>query len=97
VPYAPSFVDGIGAPLVFPEMFELAKRLLYRSLVVSLDEARQALRLIAERNHVVSEGAGAVPIAAALGGLAGAGRVVCIVSGGNIDIDKLVGILDEAP
>lgn len=98
VPYAPSFVDGIGAPLVFPEMFELAQRVLDGSLVVSLDETRRVLKLLAERNHVISEGAGAVPVAAAMRGeLTLSGAVVCIVSGGNIDVDKLTRILSEDP
>lgn len=95
VPYAPSFVDGIGAPLVFPEMFELAQRVLDGSVVVSLDETRRALKLLAERNHVISEGAGAVPVAAAMRGVKAPGAVVCIISGGNIDVDKLTRILSD--
>jgi len=96
VDYAQSFVDGIGAPVVFPEMFQLARTLLDGSLVVDLDRAADAVRLLATRAHVVAEGAGAVPVAAALAGLAGRGRVVAIVSGGGIDASELAGILSEA-
>ena len=93
VEYTPSFVDGIGAPEVFPEMFELAQELLDGSLVASLDEVTAAVRLLAERARVVAEGAGATPVALALTGAAGTGKVVCVVSGGNIDAAKLAAIL----
>jgi threonine dehydratase len=89
----PTFVDGIGAPRVFPEMFELARTLLDGSLVVEPDAAADAVALLATRAHVVAEGAGAVPVAAATAGLAGRGRVVAIVSGGSIDASKLATIL----
>lgn len=93
VEYKPSFVDGIGAKTVFPQMFERAKRLLNGSLTATLDEIADALRLVAERNRVIAEGAGATPVACALNGKAGPGKVVCIVSGGNIDFEKLCSIL----
>lgn len=93
VPYAPTFVDGIGGPIVFPEMFDLAGRLLDGSIVVGLDDVAGAVRLLAERARVIAEGAGATPVAAALTGKAGAGKVACIVSGGNIDSAKLAAIL----
>jgi len=93
VPYVPSFIDGAGAPWIFPEMWDLAKGLVDGSLVVSLGETVDAIRLLAERNCVVAEGAGAVSLAAALSGKAGKGKIVCIVSGGNIDPSKLVKIL----
>ena len=98
VDYTPSFGDGIGGPFVFPEMFELSRRLLDGSLVVGLDEVAAAVRLLAERNRVVAEGAGAASVAAALAGKAGEGRVVAVVSGGNIDNGKLARILEgETP
>jgi threonine dehydratase len=90
VEHVPSFVDGIGAPTVFPEMFALARELLVGSLVVSLDDVGAAIRLLVERNRVVAEGAGAAPVAAALGR---AGKIVCVVSGGNIDTAVLREIL----
>jgi threonine dehydratase len=93
VAYEPSFVDGIGAPTVFPEMFALARRLVGGSLVVGLGEVAGAIRLLLERARVVAEGAGAASVAAALTGRAGAGKIVCIVSGGNIDSSKLQTIL----
>ena len=94
VPYRSSFVDGIGAPVVFNEMFELGRQLVDGSLVSRLDDVERALRLIVTRNHVVPEGAGAVAVAAALGGEAGAGCVTCVVSGGNIDVGVLARLLE---
>jgi threonine dehydratase len=94
VPYQASFVDGIGSPFVLEEMWPLALRLLAGSLVTSLDEVAAAIRLLAERNRVIAEGAGATPVAAALAGRAGAGKVVCVVSGGNLDPRKLAAILE---
>ena len=93
VDYEPSFVDGIGGKSVLPEMWTMARALLDGSLVVSLDKTRAAIRLLAERGRVIAEGAGAAPVAAALAGHAGGGKVVCVVSGGNIDSDVLAGIL----
>ena len=93
VDYTPSFVDGIGGPEVFPEMLELAQELLDGSLVASLDEVTDAVRLLASRARVVAEGAGATPVALARSGAAGSGKVVCIVSGGNIDPARLAEIL----
>jgi threonine dehydratase len=93
VEWTKTFVDGIGAPEVFPEMFELARELLDGSLVVALEDATAAVRLLAERAHVIAEGAGAVPVAAALSGRAGDGKIACVVSGGNIDATVLAAIL----
>ena len=96
VAYTASFVDGIGAPVVFPEMWSLARQLLDGSLVAPLDQVAAAVRLLAERNRVIAEGAGAAPVAAALAGVAGdapSRKVVCVVSGGNIDARKLAAIL----
>lgn len=93
VDYKASFVDGIGARSVFPQMLERARMLIDGSLVVGLDAVAGALRLMAERNRIIVEGAGACPVAAALAGKAGTGKVVCIVSGGNIDFAKLCTIL----
>ena len=88
-----TFVDGIGGPRVFPEMFSLAKELIDGSLVSPIEEIAAAIRLLVERNRVVAEGAGAAGLAAALAGNAGRGKVVCIVSGGNIDSATLATIL----
>ena len=91
--YTPSFVDGIGGRSVLEEMWPLARRLLDGSLVVSLRQVADAVRLLAEHNRVIAEGAGAVPVAAALTGRAGAGQIACVVSGGNLDSAALVKIL----
>ncbi len=93
IQYTPSFVDGIGSSGVLAEMWPLAKSLLDGSLVVSLAEVSNAIRLLAERNRVIAEGAGATSVAAALSGKAGRGKIVCVVSGGNIDLAKLAKIL----
>jgi threonine dehydratase len=93
VAYQPSFVDGIGARLVFPQMLDRAKDLIDGSLIADLDSISSALRLLAERNHIIAEGAGACPVACALSGQAGSGKIVCIVSGGNIDLTTLCAIL----
>ena len=93
IDYRASFVDGIGGPFVLPDMWPLASRLLDGSLVVSLAEVADAIRLLAMRQRVIAEGAGAAPVAAALAGKAGRGKVACIVSGGNVDPAKLAKIL----
>jgi threonine dehydratase len=88
-----SFVDGAGAGSLLPELWERAEPLLSGAFAVSLDETAAAVRLVAERVRVVAEGAGALALAAALAGRAGGGRIVCIVSGGNIDSPVLAEIL----
>jgi threonine dehydratase len=69
-------------------MFDRARKLLDGSLVVSLKEATDAMKVVAERNRVIMEGAAACAVAAARSGRAGSGKVVAIVSGGNIDLEK---------
>jgi threonine dehydratase len=93
VEYTPSFVDGSGSRAVLPAMWAASQGLVDGSHVVSLEETAHAVRLLAERARVVAEGAGGLALAAALSGRAGEGRIVCIVSGGNIDADKLATIL----
>ena len=91
--FAPSFVDGAGAKVVLPAMWERARPLLAGADAVSLDDTAAAVRLLAERARVIAEGAGALALAAALSGHIGGRRLVCIVSGGNIDADRLASIL----
>jgi threonine dehydratase len=91
----PSFVDGIGGRGVLEEMWPIVSDLVHGALVATLAETRAAIRVLVERTRVVAEGAGAVPVAAALAGRAGAGTIVCVVSGGNIDTKTLVEILGE--
>lgn len=83
-----SFVDGAGGQSVFPRMWERMKLVVDDYLVVTLEETRQAMKLMAEKARVIAEGAGALPLAAALSGKAGQGPIVAIVSGGNIDLKK---------
>jgi len=83
-----SWVDGCGGKSVFPRMWELAHHLLAGSIVPTLEEIRQAMRIVAVRNHVIAEGAAACAVAAGLSGKCGSGKVVCVVSGGNIDLAK---------
>jgi threonine dehydratase len=83
-----SFVDGCGGKTVLPTMWTLASRLLAGSIVVSLEETRRAMTIVAARNHIICEGAAACAVAAGLTGKAGSGKIVCIVSGGNIDLSK---------
>ena len=90
-----SFVDGAGGQSVFPRMWERMKPVVDDYLVVSLEETRKAMRLMAEKTRIVSEGAGALPLAAALSGKAGKGPIVAIVSGGNIDLDKFCNLIAQ--
>jgi threonine dehydratase len=94
IDYQTSFVDGAGAKALLPKMWSLAKPLLDGAYVASLDETAAAIRLMAERARVIAEGAGALAPAAALSGRAGGGKIVCIVSGGNIDFSKLATVLE---
>ena len=89
-----AFVDGIGGRGVLAEMWPLAKKLLAGSIVVSLEEIASAIRTLATRHRVIAEGAGAASVAAALSGRVDARRIACVVSGGNLDSQKLATILD---
>jgi len=92
IEYKASFVDGIGSGSVLAEMWPMVSTLLDGSIVMSLSDVAEAIRILAARNRVIAEGAGAAPVAAALAerknGNPG-GKVVCVVSGGNIDLEKL--------
>jgi threonine dehydratase len=94
IEYQTTFVDGAGAKALLPKMWGLAEPLLDGAYTASLDETAAAIRLMAERARVIAEGAGALAPAAALSGRAGGGKIVCIVSGGNIDFSKLATILE---
>jgi|SRR5262245_10289605 len=87
-----SFVDGAGGKSVLPTMWPLLSRL-SGSIVVTLDEVARAMKLVAERNHIIAEGAAGCAIAAALSGRAGAGKTVAVVSGGNIDLAKFASLV----
>ena len=93
IEFQPSFVDGAGGPALLPAMWPHVRDLLDGAFAVSLDETAEAVRVLARRARVVAEGAGALALAAALGGRVEGGPVICIVSGGNIDAAKLATIL----
>src|SRR5689334_21885619 len=92
VDYQPSWVDGIGSKGVFPKMFERARDLVDGALTADLSSVANALRLIAQHNHIIAEGAGACPVACALSSNL-PGKIVSIISGGNIDLTKLSHLL----
>ena len=91
-----SFVDGAGGQSMFPRMWERIKSLVDDYIVVSLEETKRAMRIMAEKTRIISEGAGALPLAAALTGRAGKGPIIAIVSGGNIDLKKFCELVSSA-
>jgi threonine dehydratase len=93
IEYQPSFVDGAGSKALLPKMWALGEPLLDGAHTASLEETAGAIRLLAERVRVIAEGAGALAPAVALSGRAGTGKIVCVVSGGNIDFSTLTVIL----
>jgi threonine dehydratase len=93
IDYRPSFVDGAGGRAVLEEMWPLARELLAGAVAVSLPEVVEGVRLLLERVRVVAEGAGALAVAAARSGRVSGRPLVCVISGGNIDGDRLTTIL----
>jgi len=93
--WRPSFVDGAGGKSVFPRMWERMRPIVDGSFVVTLEQTKQAMRMMAEKVRVIAEGAGALALAAALTGRAGPGPIVAIVSGGNIDLRQFCEILES--
>jgi threonine dehydratase len=93
----PSFISGAGAPAVLNEMWPSIRQLVDSTVVVSVSDVAEAIRLMFLHNRVVAEGAGAIAVAAALGGGAGDGTTVCIVTGGNIDQSIFCNILNRQP
>ena len=89
-----SFVDGAGGQSLFPRMWQRMAPVTDGAIVVSLEETRRAMRLMAEKARVIAEGAGALPLAAALTGKAGDGPIVAIVSGGNVDLKAFCALID---
>jgi threonine dehydratase len=90
-----SFVDGAGGKSVFPRMWQRMKPVVDGYIVVSLEDTKKSMRLMAEKARIISEGAGALPLAAALTGKAGQGPIVAIVSGGNIDLHKFSELIES--
>jgi threonine dehydratase len=95
VEFTPSFIDGAGSGRLLPEVWEHARPLVAGSAVVTLEAAADTIRMLLERARILAEGAAALSVAAALAGAGGSGRVVCIVSGGNIDPARLQAILEK--
>ena len=91
-----SFVDGAGGKSVFPRMWQRMQPLVDGCIVVSLEEVKRAMRLMADKVRVIAEGAGALALAAALTGKAGQGPIVAIVSGGNIDLEKFFDLIQPS-
>src|SRR6266513_1741533 len=90
-----SFVDGAGGKSIFPRMWQRMQPVADGSIVVSLEETRRAMRLLAEKTRVIAEGAGALSVAAALSGKVGKGPIVAVVSGGNVDLDKFYELISN--
>lgn len=88
-----SFVDGAGGKSIFPRMWERMQGIVDGSVIVTLDEVKRAMRMIAEKTRVIAEGAGALAVAAALSGKAGEGPIVAVISGGNIDLKKFAELI----
>jgi threonine dehydratase len=88
-----SFVDGAGGQSVTQRMWDRMQPVVDGGIVVTLDQVREAMRLMADKARVIAEGAGALPLAAALTGEAGEGPIVCVVSGGNIDLAKFASLI----
>jgi threonine dehydratase len=88
-----SFVDGAGGKSIFPRMWDRMHGVVDGSIVVTLEEVKRAMKLVAEKMRVIAEGAGALAVAAALSGKAGEGPIVAVVSGGNIDLKKFAEIV----
>jgi threonine dehydratase len=95
VPVAPSFISGVGAPRVLREMWPLITALVDDTLIAPVSEVAAAIRWLCQHNHVVAEGAGALSVAVALAAKGATGKTVCVVTGGNIDLDVLAGILQH--
>ena len=93
VTYTPSFVDGMGSAGLLTEMWPLVSKVVNGSIVLSLKQIADAIKLLIERTLVIAEGAGGSSFAAALTGKVGTGKIVCVISGGNIDAEKLIKIL----
>jgi threonine dehydratase len=93
LPIPPSFISGIGVGRVLDQMWPLIERILKGAVVASEQDISSTIRILLERHRVIAEGAGAAPVAAALAGKGGTGKVACVISGGNLDFKYLMDIL----
>jgi threonine dehydratase len=96
IDFRPSFVDGAGSRNVLDSMWPLVRSLVDQAVAIPIPDVATTVRTLAERARIIAEGAGALAPAAALTGRAGPGKIVCVVSGGNINSAKLAGILTGA-
>jgi threonine dehydratase len=96
IDYRRSFVDGAGSRGVLDSMWPLVAPLVDRAVAVPVADVAAAVRTLAERVRVIAEGAGALAPAAALSGRAGTGKIVCVVSGGNINLSTLAEIFTRS-
>lgn len=94
IPCPNTFITGIGTGTVLADMWPIITEMLDKTVVATVDEISDAIRLLFERNRIIAEGAGAAPVASALAGRAGVGKIVCVISGGNIDAKYLINILE---
>lgn len=94
IPIQPSFVSGLGVGRVLEEMWPLVSTLIDAAVVATAEEIVDVIRLLFERHRFIAEGAGAAPVAAAIAGRAGTGKIVCVISGGNLNINYLIDILN---
>jgi len=94
VPLPDTFITGIGTGTVLADMWPIVSEMLDKTVIATMAEITDTIRLLFERNRIIAEGAGAAPVASALAGRAGGGKVVCVISGGNLDAKYLVDILE---
>ena len=94
VPCPATFITGVGIGTVIEDMWPIVSTLLNKAVVAPIDEIADTIRLLYERNRIIAEGAGAAPVASALAGRAGGGKIVCVISGGNLDTKYMVDILE---
>ena len=94
VPCPDTFITGIGTGTVLADMWPIVSEMLDKTVVATMDEIVDTIRLLFERNRIIAEGAGAAPVASALAGRAGGGKIVCVISGGNLDAKYLIDILE---
>jgi threonine dehydratase len=95
IDYDAGFVSGVGFGRVLPEMWPLAQELIDEVITVSLADVGRAIKLLAQSSHIVAEGAGALPVAAALSGRYAERNVCAVVSGGNLDASLLAAALED--
>lgn len=88
--------DGVAVPYMTDEVFGILKEIVDDVLLVSEDTVKQTVKRLALGNRIIAEPSAALPVAAALAmPQSKRGQSVCVVTGGSIDTEKLVGILTK--